>query len=201
MKNDAGFTLIELIVTVAVVAVLLTVGVPELRETINNNRLTANTNAFVAAMNLARSEAIKRNVRVTLCKSADGLCCSPNNSPSPGYEQGWIVFADPDNDGLRNPATCSADPPPNPDPEPLIRAYEALATGVSLEGNGVVAVDYVSFVPAGVSRTAGGAPLAATMSLCKSGYETSQRLVVLSSGGRARTEKISSSDSRWRSCP
>ncbi|MDS4028013.1 MAG: GspH/FimT family protein [Candidatus Contendobacter sp.] len=197
MKNDAGFTLIELIVTVAVVAVLLTVGVPELRETINNNRLTANANAFVAAMNLARSEAIKRNVRVTLCKSANGLCCVTGGSS--GYEQGWIVFADPNGDALRDPATCSTDPPPNPNPEPLIRAYEPLAAGVTLQGNGL-AVDYISFVPAGVAQTAGGVPQFATMSLCKSGYATSSRQIALSRGGRARITKVSPSDSEWN-CP
>ena len=68
--------MIELIVTMVVAAIVLTLGVPSFRELINNNRLTSGANEFVTALNLARSEAIKRSVRVTVCKSADGTTCT-----------------------------------------------------------------------------------------------------------------------------
>ena len=64
MNANNGFTLIELMVTVAVLAIVLSLGVPSYRALIINNRLTAQANALVASINLARSEAIKRGVRV-----------------------------------------------------------------------------------------------------------------------------------------
>ena len=110
MKSNAGFTLIELIVTVAIAAIVLTLGVPSFQEIINNNRLTAGANELVGALHLARSEAVKRNVRVTLCKSADGAVCTTSG----GYQQGWIVFVDPNSNG-----TVDAG-------EPVIRSYSCL---------------------------------------------------------------------------
>ena len=92
MKNDAGFTLIELIVTVAIAAIVLAIAVPSFQETITSNRLTTFSNTFVASLNLARSEAIKQNRRVTLCSSTDGLSCATG-----GYQQGWIIFIDSNN--------------------------------------------------------------------------------------------------------
>ena len=73
-----GVTLVELMVTIAVAAILLAVAVPGFRNLIVSNRLTATTNAFVAALNLARIEAVKRNARVTLCKTADPNTTAPN---------------------------------------------------------------------------------------------------------------------------
>jgi type IV fimbrial biogenesis protein FimT len=66
-----GFTLIELMVGVAVLAIALGVGVPSMSEFIKNSRLAAHTNDLLTSLHLARTEAIKRNARVTLCKSAN----------------------------------------------------------------------------------------------------------------------------------
>lgn len=68
--KGAGFTLVELMVTLAVAAILLTVGVPSFRQLIISNRLTAAANDMVVAINVARSEAIKHNAAVNL--NADG---------------------------------------------------------------------------------------------------------------------------------
>jgi type IV fimbrial biogenesis protein FimT len=99
MKNrrfDKGFTLIELMVTVAVAATVLAVGVPSFRALIQNNRLTAALNDMVTEFNLARSEAVKRGSPVTLCKrNTAGTDC--DNSAV--WLSGWIVFADADGDG------------------------------------------------------------------------------------------------------
>ena len=89
-----GVTLVELMVTIAVAAILLAVAVPGFRNLIVSNRLTATTNAFVAALNLARIEAIKRNARVTLCKTADPNATEPNCAASASWNQGAIVFVD-----------------------------------------------------------------------------------------------------------
>ncbi|WP_438438153.1 GspH/FimT family pseudopilin [Hydrogenophilus thermoluteolus] len=90
-----GVTLVELMVTIAVAAILLAVAVPGFRNLIVSNRLTATTNAFVAALNLARIEAVKRNARVTLCKTADPNATAPNCAASATWSQGAIVLCRP----------------------------------------------------------------------------------------------------------
>lgn len=90
-----GFTLVELAITVTVLAVLLGLSAPLFTSMVNGNRLTGNANELVAAVLIARSEAIRGNVRTSLCQSTDGATCS-NTSPW----QGWIVFTDVDGDNL-----------------------------------------------------------------------------------------------------
>lgn len=90
-----GFTLVELAITVTVLAVLLGLTAPLFTAMINGGRLTGNANELVAAVLIARSEAIRANVRTSVCQSTDGASCS-NASPW----RGWIVFADADGDNV-----------------------------------------------------------------------------------------------------
>ena len=93
MKISAGFTLIELIVTVAVFGVLVALAVPNLHSFTRNNRLTSQINNFVTALQITRSEAVKRGSHVVLCASSNQTQCNTTN-----WEQGWIVFLDGSND-------------------------------------------------------------------------------------------------------
>jgi type IV fimbrial biogenesis protein FimT len=79
-------------VGVAVLAIALAAGVPSISEFIKNSRLSVQTNDLFASLHLARTEAIKRNARVTLCKSADAADC--NTAAATRWEIGWMVFAD-----------------------------------------------------------------------------------------------------------
>ncbi|VTU38536.1 putative major pilin subunit [Variovorax sp. PBS-H4] len=84
-----GFTLIELMVTITVLAILLTVAVPSFDGIRLSNRLTSYATDLVTGSQLARTEAIKRNTSVTMCVSADGTGCSTSG----GWETGWIVLS------------------------------------------------------------------------------------------------------------
>jgi type IV fimbrial biogenesis protein FimT len=76
MKKYSGFTLTELMITLAIVGILITVGVPSMQNFIQGNRLIAASNELLSALNIARSEAIKLNAQVSLCESNNGSTCS-----------------------------------------------------------------------------------------------------------------------------
>lgn len=88
-----GLSLIELMVVIAVAAILMSVGVPSFRDLIESQRLTATVNDFFAAINLARSEAIKRGRRVDLVPL----------SSDENWAKGWVVFIDDDDDQRPDP--------------------------------------------------------------------------------------------------
>lgn len=90
----AGFTLLELMVTLTIAAILLTVGVPGLTTFIANNRMVGQVNSMVGLLNAARVEAIAQRRTVTVCGSADGVTCNA------GWSANWLAFIDRDGDGV-----------------------------------------------------------------------------------------------------
>lgn len=175
VSSSNGFTLIELLVTVAVAAIVLVVAVPSFADLIKNNRLTAATNDLIASLSLARSEAVKRELRVTVCKSADGASCVTTGE----WEQGWIVFTD----DKANVGVVDGG-------EVLLRVHEAIPGAVTMSGNNNV-VNYISYVASGWGQGAGGAIPNGTINVC--GESTGNvanvgKEILLSNTGRARVD-------------
>ncbi len=89
-----GFTLLELMITVAIAAILLAIAIPSFQSTIARSQLTTKTNDFLTGLASARTEAIKNNTRAVMCASTNGTTCT--GAPWTG---GWLVFVDTDRDG------------------------------------------------------------------------------------------------------
>jgi type IV fimbrial biogenesis protein FimT len=92
LSKSSGFTMVEMIITVALVSILLTIGIPSFRFVTNSNRIAGEINGLLGDMQFARSEAIKEGVPVTVCVSSNGTSCS--GAATATWQNGWIVFSD-----------------------------------------------------------------------------------------------------------
>lgn len=88
-----GFSLIELMVTVAVLAILVAIGLPSFQSSMRSNRLATATNELIASINLTRSEAVRNPNGAAMCASSDGATCTGS------WDDGWIVWIDRNGDG------------------------------------------------------------------------------------------------------
>jgi type IV fimbrial biogenesis protein FimT len=167
-----GFTLIELLVVVAILALLAGLVAPNFAGVADRATVASFTNAFVAHMHLARSEAIKRNGRVVMCKSPDGLACAADGR----WDQGWVVFHDADGNGQLDAG------------EQVLQKMKRLPSVFHFSGNLHVS-RYVSFSPMGGTRLSSGGFQAGTLTLCKpSAFGNTARQIVINSAGRARLQ-------------
>jgi len=188
--NACGFTLIELMVGLAVLAIALGAGVPSMSEFIQNSRLSAQTNDLLASLHLARTEAIKRNARVTLCRSADATTSATptcSTAPGTGWEIGWMVFADASPFGTFSAGVEGANA--------LLDSHGAAATSVSITPRARVADtigDYVSYTSRGAIRDNLGAAQSGAFRLCDERGLDHARGLVLSATGRVEFTKATS---------
>ena len=130
----------ELMVTISIAAIVLGIAIPNFSGLITSSRLTTSANQFVAALNLARSEAVKRGMSVTV-RPVDNASFT-KKSAGANWEDGWDVFSDSDGDGTFDAGVDS-----------LIRTYEGLHSNYTLIGNNNA--NFIRYDRDGLSRQPG----------------------------------------------
>lgn len=178
LLSRKGFTLVEVLITLVVAAILLGLATPTITTLTRNKMITTQANELVSSLALARSEALKRVSRVTVCKSADGSSCTNTGS----WDQGWIVFNDSDNDAQVGSSTGVGTS------QQIIKVYSALDGGNTLTGSTNVA-NYVSYVSSGHSKLIDGTFQAGSLVLCDDrGAGEHAREITVNITGRVRVE-------------
>lgn len=162
--RQSGFTLVELLLTLAVVVVLTGLAIPAMGNLLQRSGVVASSNSLVAALRQARQSAVYSNAGRLLCPSTDGLHCSA----APDWQQGWLIGQDRDRDG-------------QPDATPSAVGY-AMPQTVRVIGSR--ARVHIRFRADGSSP---GSNL--TLLVCQRGKARGARRVVLANSGRVRTVK------------
>jgi type IV fimbrial biogenesis protein FimT len=170
-STERGVTLIELVFTVAIFAIVCATALPAFGNLMANNRSRNAHNALVAALNLARSTAAMRQVEVGVCPSTDGAYCAD----SIWWQGGWIVFADSNRDGKRDPD------------ENLIQVAQRQAA-IAIASS--VGRKHIGFRPDG---SATGSNL--TLTICDRRGSQGANTVVVNNAGRIRTGRASAGQS------
>jgi type IV fimbrial biogenesis protein FimT len=138
-RRASGFTLLEAIFVMAIVAIALAAAAPTLRDTMSNMRMAAQSSDLVADLALARSEAVKRNVQVFICASNDGARCAGTD-----WRAGWVIFPDADGVGV-----------PGANESPLIKVGVGFSPNTTVATGGVIAgagdIRYIAYRPSGAA--------------------------------------------------
>ncbi|MGZ4960104.1 MAG: GspH/FimT family pseudopilin [Methylomonas sp.] len=177
-----GYTLIELMVTIAVAAILMSMAVPSFNATIRSNRLTTSANDWVSTLNFARSEAIKRSAPVSVRRKG---------TTSQQWDAGWDVFVDLNGNGAfddnGNTTLCEATE------DCLLKTYYALPAGYTLRTGNSSYRDYATYLAGGLSKN----QVSEVFRLCDNTQDTSNsRTISVNAVGRPSTAAGSAA-----SCP
>ena len=156
--RHAGFTVLELMIVVALIAVLSVIAAPSLRDLIKNARMTSQANDLMTDLAIARAEAVKRGVRTAVCTSSNGTSCTATN-----WNQGWIIFADhgPEKGGTFGVVDSGI---PAPDTDTVLKRARAIDGANENPANTITSINhsvsggakYVGFRPSGVVTPGGG---------------------------------------------
>ncbi|HEY8048618.1 MAG TPA: GspH/FimT family protein [Ramlibacter sp.] len=177
-RRQAGFSIIEMTVAVAIVAALALAALPAMAGYLQASRVRSTTSDLFSTLLFARGEAARTNVRVVVCNSADGSRCAAAG----GWEQGWIVFHDTNGNGVPDAG------------EPIVQHGHPAATGLRASGNSTVS-RYVSYTPEGLAKLVGGGFQAGTITVCPASLEPADaRQIIVNSGGRPRVQQAHAAD-------
>ena len=176
--NSSGFTLTELMITLAIAGTLIGIAIPSFTSIISSNRLTADANELVTALSLARSEAIKQGLSVTVRKVDDNS--STNKGAGANWEDGWDVFTDADSDGNFEAGDV------------LIRTYAPLMLSYTLRSNSFS--NFIRFTSSGESNGNGRFVICDNSDGNDIPEANTSKLILVNSIGRVRMGLDSNND-------
>lgn len=174
MGTRAGFTLTELLITMTVLGILAGLAFPPIMEFVQINRLTGQVNQFTGLLYYARSEAVRRGTRVTVCRSSDLSSCSTSTN----WENGRIVFVDGSTAGTKDGT------------DEVLRKQEYLTGSNTLRGSDAF-TNYVSFLSTGYASGTGSS--SGSFRLCDSRGSSEAYTIFVNAAGRIRTASTATS--------
>jgi type IV fimbrial biogenesis protein FimT len=161
--NKSGFTLIELIIVIAILSITFSLAVPTYKDIQLRQKINGQANQLFSIIYLARSEAIKRSSVVTICKSSDNQTCGG------AWSDGWVMFADYDEDGALDPS------------ETIISAGK-IDSQIKMKWSAFGSDNYIRLTPRGMTLSQNG-----TFTLCpETGDALIARTVIVSKLARVR---------------
>jgi type IV fimbrial biogenesis protein FimT len=169
MKNfkSDGFTLLELMVTVAITAILLTVGLSGMKTMNERGKLREQLSTIESSLKYARAEAVSRVTPVVVCATTDGLNCRVGGEEL--WDRGWFIFLDTDQDGAYTPGECADD-------EDCLLRYFPSITGAAAGSQGSLSVralsDKMTFGSDGTITLEGGGTTSLVIRICMATSKT-----------------------------
>ncbi|UOD29772.1 GspH/FimT family pseudopilin [Massilia violaceinigra] len=161
-----GFTLPELLITLAVLAIATAVGLPLMKDFVDDSAVSAQAEQLLASVNYTRSEAVKRNSRVSMCRSADGKVCSAlaDGVVNGDWHAGWLVFVDGGTVGIKD------------GDDEVLRVQSGVPGKAQLTGTGDV-VNFISYNGTGQTRNDGETGMNGTIYSCQSSQNAKRRIL------------------------
>ncbi|WP_167086292.1 GspH/FimT family pseudopilin [Massilia frigida] len=166
-----GFSLTELLVTLTIIGVTSAIGFPMLTEYVDDAAVSTQADLMLDTLNYTRSEAVKRNTRVTMCRSATGTSCAVGVT-SGDWRMGWIVFVDDTVGGTVGQVDAT---------ETVLRAQSKFSGRGQLVATGGVQ-NFVSYASNGQTRDQAGLAIAGNFFMCGKSVKTKRRRIALTAG-------------------
>lgn len=165
LSKAMGISLVELLVSLSVAAILIAASAPSMKTLIVNNRIDNVADELYGSLMLARSEAVKRQRTVSLCSTVDDLTCDESNS---GWHHGWLIFTDERDDGLLN------------DSDRLLRRVTGQSEFISILWNRGYSLRF---------NSRGQTSQSGTFQVCDQDSNSDAKAIIISMSGRLRTEE------------
>ena len=175
MRNNKtqGFTLLELVVTMAIAAALITLAAPSIRRTIQDGHMKSDMSELSASLAFARNEAVRLNLRVIVCRSTDGVTCANAED----WAAGWIVITDANADGTFQNNF-----------DELLRVMSPLSADFRLTKSDALAITY----------DASGGSAATTLTLCDARRDDEREYQLsISATGHVRSKRLNANDNDY----